>query len=59
MTRHKPSMENKEQNLKRREIDSTIYLIIAASTLAYNLTLVTNNTKHFEKILGLKIDNWV
>jgi len=52
-------MENKEQNLKRREIDSTIYLIIAASTLAYNLTLVTNNTKHFEKILGLKIDNWV
>ena len=33
-------------------------LIIAASALVHNLTLVTNNLKHFRKIVGLKIENW-
>ena len=33
-------------------------ILIAATALARNLILVTNNTKHFAKIEGLKIENW-
>ena len=34
-------------------------LWIAAHALAQDLTLVTNNTKEFERVAGLKIENWV
>lgn len=34
-------------------------LFIAAHALAQNLTLVTNNTREFERIEGLKLENWV
>jgi tRNA(fMet)-specific endonuclease VapC len=33
-------------------------LILASCALAHNLTLVTNNTKHFGRIEGLKVTNW-
>ena len=33
-------------------------LIIAACALAHNLTLVTKNEKHFQRIEGLKLTNW-
>jgi predicted nucleic acid-binding protein len=33
-------------------------LIIASCAMAHNLTLVTNNTKHFRRIDGLKLTNW-
>ena len=33
-------------------------LAIASCALAHNLTLVTNNVKHFCCIEGLKITNW-
>lgn len=33
-------------------------LLIASTALIHNLILVTNNTKHFEKIEGLEIENW-
>ena len=33
-------------------------LIIASCALSHNLTLVTNNTKHFKRIDGLKLTNW-
>lgn len=33
-------------------------LLIAATAIYNDLTLVTNNTKHFEKIPGLKLENW-
>jgi predicted nucleic acid-binding protein len=33
-------------------------LIIASCATAHNLTLVTNNTKHFQRIDGLKLANW-
>ncbi len=33
-------------------------LIIASTALTMNLTLVTNNEKHFNEIKGLKIENW-
>ena len=34
-------------------------LIIASCAMAHNLTLVTNNTKHFQRIDGLQVANWV
>lgn len=34
-------------------------LIIAAIALTRNLTLVTNNQKHFGRIQGLKLINWM
>jgi len=33
-------------------------LILASSALSHNLTIVTNNEKHFKRIDGLKIENW-
>lgn len=33
-------------------------LVIAASALANNLILVTNNEKHFRRVEGLELDNW-
>ena len=32
--------------------------LIAAHALAVRLTLVTNNIKHFERVAGLKTENW-
>lgn len=32
---------------------------IAAHTLAENLILVTHNTRHFERIVGLKLEDWM
>lgn len=34
-------------------------LIIASTALAYNFTLVSNNERHFRRIEGLKLVNWV
>ncbi len=31
---------------------------IAAHALALKCTLVTNNTKHFKRVPGLKVENW-
>ena len=33
--------------------------LIAAHALAAGLTLVTNNTSHFARISGLKVENWI
>jgi predicted nucleic acid-binding protein len=33
-------------------------LIIASCAMTHNLTLVTNNIKHFSRIDGLKLTNW-
>ena len=33
-------------------------LVIASCALALNLTLVTNNVKHFRRVEGLKLENW-
>ena len=33
--------------------------LIAGHALVQGLTLVTNNTKHFEAIPGLKLENWL
>jgi tRNA(fMet)-specific endonuclease VapC len=34
-------------------------MLIAAHALSLDVTLVTNNTKEFERIEGLKLENWV
>lgn len=34
-------------------------LLIAAHAKALNLTLVTNNTREFNRTAGLKVENWV
>jgi tRNA(fMet)-specific endonuclease VapC len=34
-------------------------LLIAATALSLNYTLVTNNTKHFKRIEGLQLENWM
>ncbi len=33
-------------------------LLIGASAIANDLTLVTNNLKHFERLKNIKIENW-
>ncbi len=33
-------------------------LLIASVALAENLILVTNNTRHYERIAGLQLENW-
>jgi len=35
-----------------------IDILIAGIALSNNLVMVTNNTEHFERIEGLKIENW-
>jgi tRNA(fMet)-specific endonuclease VapC len=37
----------------------TLDTLIAAHAMSLNLTLVTNNTKHFKQVRGLKIQNWL
>ena len=34
-------------------------MFIAACALVHGLTMVTNNTKHFRRIKGLKLENWI
>jgi tRNA(fMet)-specific endonuclease VapC len=33
--------------------------LIAAHAVALDLTLVTNNIKHFERVQGLRVENWL
>lgn len=34
-------------------------MLIAAHSINSDLTLVTNNTREFGRVLNLKLDNWV
>lgn len=34
-------------------------MLISAVALANDLTLITNNTKEFQRVKNLKIENWV
>ena len=34
-------------------------LLLASQALASNLTVVTNNTREFERVEGLNLENWV
>ncbi len=43
---------------KKGKIISMMDLLIAAQCKAKELILVTNNTKEFERIKGIKLENW-
>ena len=44
---------------KRGEPIGTFDTLIAAHALSLGLILVTNNTKHFQRVPGLKTTNWI
>lgn len=44
---------------RRGEPIGTFDTLIAAHALSCGLTLVTNNTKHFQRVTGLRTANWV
>ena len=44
---------------KRGEPIGSFDTLIAAHALSQGVTLVTNNAKHFQRVAGLKTDNWV
>ena len=48
----------KAQLQKEGNIIADMDLLIASICLANNLTLVTNNRRHFEKIVDLPLENW-
>jgi tRNA(fMet)-specific endonuclease VapC len=33
--------------------------LVAAQALSLSLTVVTNNTRHFSRVAGLKVENWL
>ncbi len=47
------TLEAKGQRIGERD------LLLACQALALGATMVTNNTKEFERIEGLKLENWV
>ena len=44
---------------KSGEIIDDMDLLIASTALSRNLVLVTNNIKHFDRISGLEMENWM
>lgn len=50
--------ELKTELQRQGKIIEDMDLIIAATAISMNYTLVTNNEKHFSRIPGLKIENW-
>ena len=44
---------------RRGEPIGTFDTLIAAHALSLRLTFVTNNSKHFERVAGLKTENWI
>ncbi len=51
--------ENKAALKKTGKIIDDMDLMIASITLANRMTLVTNNTKHCNRIKNLTIENWI
>jgi tRNA(fMet)-specific endonuclease VapC len=51
--------EIRNETEKKGEIVGPNDLLIASIVKFYDGTLVTNNVKEFERIKGLKIENWV
>jgi tRNA(fMet)-specific endonuclease VapC len=38
---------------------NAVDLMIAAVAITYDLTLVTHNTKHFQGVPGLRVEDWL
>ncbi|MGF1677884.1 MAG: type II toxin-antitoxin system VapC family toxin [Candidatus Methylacidiphilales bacterium] len=45
-------LERKGQHLDTHD------LLIAATAMEHNLTLITRNTKHFQRVTSLRLENW-
>ena len=43
---------------QKGQIISDMDLLIASTALSLNYTLVTNNILHFQRVKGLKLENW-
>ena len=43
---------------RKGQLIGDIDLLIAGVAISNNLTLVTNNTKHFERIPNISLENW-
>lgn len=50
--------KNKALLKQEGNIIADLDLMIASITLQHDCILVSNNTKHFERIKGLKLENW-
>ena len=44
---------------QRGQLISDADILIAASAMVHQLTLVTNNENHFGRISGLQVENWM
>jgi tRNA(fMet)-specific endonuclease VapC len=44
---------------KAGELIGDFDLVIATTALAHDLTLITNNVSHFQRIPSLRIENWL
>jgi len=44
---------------KKGQVIGNMDMQIAGHALALNIVLVTNNTREFERVEGLSLDNWV
>ena len=51
--RVRKALEEKGQRIGERD------LLLACQALALGATMVTNNTREFERVEGLKLENWV
>jgi tRNA(fMet)-specific endonuclease VapC len=50
----------KRMELRRQGIElPTVDLMIASAALVYDLTLVTHNTSDYNRIPGLRLDDWL
>ncbi len=50
--------EVKAQLRRQSNLIEDFDLLLAATALVHDLTLVTNNTGHFGRVAGLVLDNW-
>ena len=55
----KPAAEIEHHLVRAGKSVGVVDILIAAHAISLGLTLVTNNTKHFENVPGLKLENWV
>jgi len=51
--------QTKAKLKKQRNLIPDMDMMIASICLANDLILVTNNTKHFQRIEGLSLKNWI
>lgn len=45
--------------LRQGAVINPVDLMIAATAMVYDLTLVTHNTKHFQAVPGLRVADWL